>query len=113
MRQMIGETKEYCRFVGEFAPDDSGIYTTEKGVFKFYGDELVGYAFDRETREAMREFFDTAYISQGMGFVGGDGAGSVRVEDCASVVGAVQVEMDEAADSVRTGGGEEQGECND
>ena len=46
---------------GEVTPDDSGIYTTEKGVFKFYGDELVGYAFDRETREAMREFFDTAY----------------------------------------------------
>ena len=46
---------------GEIAPDDSGIYTTEKGVFKFFGDELVGFAFDRETREAMREFFDTAY----------------------------------------------------
>ena len=46
---------------GEIAPDDSGIYTTEKGVFKFYGDELVGYAFDSETRAAMREFFDTAY----------------------------------------------------
>ena len=46
---------------GEIAPDDSGIYTTEKGVFKFYGDELVGSAFDRETREAMREFFDTTY----------------------------------------------------
>ena len=48
-----------------------------------------------------------------MGLVGGDGAVSVRVEDCASLVGAVQVEMDEAANSVRTGGGEEQGECND
>ena len=46
---------------GEIAPDDSAIYTTEKDVFKFYGDELVGYASDRETREAMREFFDTAY----------------------------------------------------
>ena len=46
---------------GEIAPDDSGIYTTEKGVFKFFGDELVGYAFDSETREAMREFFDTAF----------------------------------------------------
>lgn len=46
---------------GEIAPDDSGIYTTEKGVFKFFGDELVGYAFDTETRAAMREFFDTAY----------------------------------------------------
>ena len=46
---------------GEIAPDDSGIYTTEKGVFKFYGDELVGYAFDAETCEAMREFFDTAF----------------------------------------------------
>lgn len=42
-----------------------------------------------------------------MGFVGGDGAVSVRVENCASLVGAVQVEMDEAAAAVRTGGGEE------
>ena len=31
-----------------------------------------------------------------MGLVGGDGAVSVRVEDRASVVGAVLVEMDEA-----------------
>ena len=46
---------------GEIAPDDSGIYTTEKGVFRFYGDELVGYAFDMEIREAMREFFNTTY----------------------------------------------------
>ena len=30
---------------------------------------------------------------------------SVRVKDCASVVGAVQVEMGEAAAAVRTGGG--------
>ena len=36
---------------GEIAPDDSGIYTTEKGVFKFYGDELVGYAFERKPAE--------------------------------------------------------------
>ena len=43
----------------------------------------------------------------------GDGAVSVRVENCASLVGAVQVVMGEAAASVRTGGGEEQGECND
>ena len=28
-----------------------------------------------------------------MGLVGGDGAGSVRVEDCAYVVGAVQAEI--------------------
>ena len=48
-----------------------------------------------------------------MGLVGGDGAVSVRVEDCASVVGAVQVEMGGATAAVRTGGGEEQGECND
>ena len=41
-----------------------------------------------------------------MGLVGGDGAGSVRVADCASVVGAVQVEMGGAAAAVRTGGGE-------
>lgn len=42
-----------------------------------------------------------------MGFVGSDGAVSVRVEDCASLVGAVQVEMDEAVAAVRTGGGKE------
>lgn len=40
-----------------------------------------------------------------MDLVGGDGAVSVRVEVCASLVGAVQVEMDEAA-AVRTGSGE-------
>ena len=38
--QTIEEVKKYCREVGE---------------------GIVGYAFDRETREAMREFFDTAY----------------------------------------------------
>ena len=60
--QTIDEVKKHCRVVGgEIAPDDSGIYTTEKGVFRFYGDELVGYAFDMETREAMREFFNTTY----------------------------------------------------
>ena len=48
-----------------------------------------------------------------MGHVGGDGAVSVCVEDCASLVGAVQVEMGEAAAAVRTGGREEQGESND
>ena len=42
-----------------------------------------------------------------MGLVGGDGAVSVWVEDGAPVVGAVQVEMGEAAAAVRTGGGEE------
>ena len=41
-----------------------------------------------------------------MGLVGGDGAGSVRVADCAPVVGAVQVEMGGAADAVRNGGRE-------
>ena len=46
-------------------------------------------------------------VADGTGFVGGDGAASVRVEVCASVVGAVQVEMDEAATAVRAGGGEE------
>ena len=42
-----------------------------------------------------------------MGLVGGDGAASVRVADCASVVAAMQVEMGGAAAAVRTGGGEE------
>lgn len=41
-----------------------------------------------------------------MGLVGGDGAVSVRVEDCAPLVGAVQVEMGEATAAVRTGGSE-------
>ena len=48
-----------------------------------------------------------------MGLVGGDGAVSVRVEDCAFLAGAMQVEMGESAAAVRTGGGEDQGECND
>ena len=73
-------------------------------INSMFGNEFKGNPYAEEVFK---------YISQGMGFVGGDGAGSVRVEDCASVVGAVQVEMGEAADSVRTGGGEEQGECND
>lgn len=41
-----------------------------------------------------------------MDLVGSDGAGSVRVEDRASLVGAVQVEMGEEAAAVRTRGGE-------
>ena len=41
-----------------------------------------------------------------MGLVGGDGAVSVRVGDCAPLVGAVQVEMGGASDAVRTGGRE-------
>ena len=45
-------------------------------------------------------------MADGVGLVGDDGAGSVRVEDCAPVVGAVQGEMDGAAAAVRTGGGE-------
>ena len=41
-----------------------------------------------------------------MGLVGGDGAVSVCVADCAPLVGAVQVEMGGAAVAVRTGGRE-------
>lgn len=40
-----------------------------------------------------------------MGLVRGDGAGSVRVADCAPVVGAGRVEMGGTAAAVRTGGG--------
>ena len=46
---------------GELGGDDSNIVVSESGVTKVYGDEVVGYAFGAETREAMVEFFAAAY----------------------------------------------------
>ena len=48
---------------GEIGGDDSGIFMTESGVTKRHGDEIVGYAFDSETRAALVEFFDTLYYT--------------------------------------------------
>ena len=39
--------------------DDSGLVVSESGVTKVWMDEIVGYAFDAETRAAMVEFFET------------------------------------------------------
>ena len=46
---------------GELGGDDSGIVVSESGVTKLFGDEVVGYAFSSETREAMVEFFAASY----------------------------------------------------
>ena len=48
---------------GEMGGDDSGIVVSETGVTKRVGDEIVGYAFDSETRAALVEFFDTLYFA--------------------------------------------------
>ncbi len=48
---------------GEMGGDDSGIVVSESGVTKAYGDEIVGYAFDVETRAALIEFFETLYYT--------------------------------------------------
>ena len=47
---------------GEAGGDDSGIFVSERGVTKRYDDQIVGYAFDSETRDAMIEFFNTLYF---------------------------------------------------
>lgn len=44
---------------GEVGGDDSGLVVSESGVTKTWMDEIVGYAFDAETRAAMAEFFET------------------------------------------------------
>lgn len=46
---------------GELGGDDSRVVVSESGVTKVYGDEVVGYAFGAETREAMVEFFAATY----------------------------------------------------
>ena len=48
---------------GEIGGDDSGLVISESGVTKRHGDEIVGYAFDAETRAALVEFFDTLYFA--------------------------------------------------
>ena len=48
---------------GEMGGDDSHIVVSESGVTKIYSDEIVGYAFDAETRAALVEFFETLYYS--------------------------------------------------
>ncbi len=48
---------------GELGGDDSGIIVSESGVMKRWGDEIVGYAFDGETRDALIEFFNSLYYT--------------------------------------------------
>ena len=48
---------------GEMGGDDSGIVVSESGVTKTYGEEIVGYVFDPETRSALIEFFKTLFYS--------------------------------------------------
>ena len=55
-----GETVEVVG--GECGGDDSGIFVSERGVTKRICEEIVGYAFDIETREAMIEFFANLYF---------------------------------------------------
>ena len=46
---------------GELGGDDSHVVVSESCVTKTFGDEIVGYAFGDETREAMVEFFAACY----------------------------------------------------
>ncbi len=48
---------------GELGGDDSHVVISESCVTKVYGDEIVGYAFDSETRAARVEFFETLYYN--------------------------------------------------
>ena len=48
---------------GELGGDDSRVVVSERGVTKTYGDEIVGYAFDPETRSTLVEFFNGCYHS--------------------------------------------------
>ena len=48
---------------GEMGGDDSHVVVSERGVTKIYGDEIVGYAFEPETRAAPIEFFNDCYHS--------------------------------------------------
>ena len=59
------EKDEGCMKVvgGEMGGDDSGIVVSESGVTKCWGDEIVGYVFNRETRAAMLELFRTCFNS--------------------------------------------------
>ena len=48
-------------WLGFLGGDDSRVVVSESGVTKVWGDEVVGYAFGAETREAMVEFFAAVY----------------------------------------------------
>ena len=48
---------------GELGGDDSGIVVSESGVTKVWGDEIVGYVFNAETRAALVEFFAVCYCA--------------------------------------------------
>ena len=48
---------------GEMGGDHSYVVVSERGVTKTYGDEIVGYAFDPETRAALVEFFASCYFT--------------------------------------------------
>lgn len=46
---------------GTLGGDDSRITVSEMGTWKTWNDEIVGYAFDRETRAALLELFSSLY----------------------------------------------------
>ena len=46
---------------GTLGGDDSHLVISEAGVCKVWMDEVVGYAFDGETRAAMVDLFTTLY----------------------------------------------------
>lgn len=48
---------------GELGGDDSDIILSESGVTKRWGNEIIGYAFGKETRAALVEFFSMCYHS--------------------------------------------------
>ncbi len=48
---------------GEIFGDDSHLVISEAGVWKAWGDGIVGYAFPVETQAAMRDFFRTLYTA--------------------------------------------------
>lgn len=53
-RRVAGEMGRWRR-----GGDDSGVVVSESGVTKVWMDELVGYAFEDETRAVVRAFFET------------------------------------------------------
>ena len=48
---------------GEMEGDVSHVVISESGVTKEYMGQIVGYAFDAETRSALVEFFTTCYYA--------------------------------------------------
>ena len=64
IRFKVDKDGDGVKVVGvEIGSDDSGIFTTESGVTKRHGDEIVGYAFASEPRVALVEFFNTLYYT--------------------------------------------------